>query len=90
MLKGSVGEQDSIGPCSVCGTYDELPELPGRASRCCLSCGADLATVALLTEEIDAATLSGRDAENLIEELNELSARVLARSQSADSGSIFF
>lgn len=88
MLKGSESEKDSIGQCSVCGTCGELPELPGRIDRCCLLCGADLATIALLTEEIDASTLSGRDTENLIAELNELSARVLARSQSADFGSI--
>ena len=81
-------EQGSFGHCSVCGAFEELAELPGSTDRCCLSCGADLATVALLTEEIDTATLSGRETESLIEELNELSARVLARSQSTDFGSI--
>jgi len=45
--------------------------------------------VALLTAEIDAATFGGRYAESLIEELNVLTARMLARSQSADSGSIW-
>jgi hypothetical protein len=88
MLKGSEGEKASIGQCSVCGAFEELAELPGSTDRCCLSCGADLATVALLTEEIDAATLSGRETESLVQELNELSARVLARSQSTDFGSI--
>src|ERR1700757_4240251 len=86
--RGKGSEQDPVGHCSVCGIPEELFELPGRADRCCLSCGADLATVALLTDEIDAATLSGREAESLIEELNVLSARMLARSQSADSGTI--
>lgn len=88
--QGNGSEQGSVGHCSVCGVFDELPELPGRKERYCLSCGADLATVALLTEEIDAATLSGRETQSLIEELNALSARVLARSQAAGSGSITF
>jgi len=87
--QGKGSEQGRVGHCSVCGIPEEaLFELPGRADLCCLSCGADLGMVALLTAEIDAATLSGRDAESLIEELNVLSARMLARSQSADSGTI--
>ena len=86
--QGKGSEQDPVGHCSVCGIPEKLFEAPDRKGRCCISCGADLATVALLTEEIDAATLGGRDAESLIEELNVLSARMLARSQSADSGTI--
>ena len=86
----SGNEQSVVGHCSVCGVLEELFELPDRTDRCCLSCSADLATAVLLTEEIDSATLSGRNAEGLIEELTELSVRVLARSQSADSGSISF
>lgn len=78
----------TVGNCSVCGVFEELFGLPGRTDRCCLSCSADLATVALLTDEIDAATLAGREAAGLIDELNVLSARMLARSQSIDSGSI--
>lgn len=86
--KGSESERESIGQCSVCGVFGELFGLPERKGRCCISCSADLATVTLLTEEIDSATLSGRSAEKLIEELNVLSTRMLGRSQSADSGSI--
>ena len=79
-------EQNEVGHCSVCGILKELFELPDRTDRCCLSCSADLATAVLLTEEIDSATLGGRNAEGLIEELTELSVRVLARSQSSDFG----
>jgi hypothetical protein len=81
-------KQNAIGDCSVCGTFEELFELPDRRDKCCLSCSADLATSLLLAEEIDSATLCGRSAEGLIEELNAVSARMLARSQSADFGSI--
>jgi len=80
--------QGPAGHCSVCGTDEELFELPERTGRCCISCSADLAMVRLLTEEIDASTLSGRETDNLIEELNAVSARMLARSQSAGFGSI--
>ena len=88
-VQGKGSEQDPVGHCSVCGISEELFEAPDRKGRCCLSCGADLAMVALLTAEIDAATFGGRYAESLIEELNVLTARMLARSQSADSGSIW-
>jgi len=76
------------GECVLCGREQELFRLPGTGGRFCLACSADLATVLLLKEEIDAATLNGRDAEGLIEELSEVSAAVLARSQSTDFGSL--
>ena len=82
------GDLGSFGRCGVCGVFEELFELPEKAGRCCISCSADLTTVTLLTEEIDASTLSGREIGDLIEELNAASARMLARSQSADFGSI--
>jgi len=86
--QGNGSGQDPVGQCCICGVFEELFELPERTGRCCISCSADLATVALLTEEIDASTLSGRETDDLIEELNAVGARMLARSQSADFGSI--
>ena len=59
-------DQDSVGHCSVCGCVTELVELPGRLDRYCLECSGDVATAILLTTEIDAATLSGRDTNELV------------------------
>jgi hypothetical protein len=59
-----------------------LFELPGR-SEYCLECSADVATAIVLTTEIDAATLAGRETEELVAEFAELSHRMLERSQSA-------
>jgi len=86
--QGNGSGQDRVGHCSVCGRFEELFELPEKRGRYCISCSADLATVTLLTEEIDASTLSGRETDGLIEELNVVSAQMLARSQSADFGRI--
>jgi hypothetical protein len=77
-----------FGSCELCGRDEELFELPGAGGRYCLSCSADLATALLLTEEIDAGTMSGREVEGLAAELSELSAGVLARSQSLNFGGI--
>jgi len=85
----SSDDEDSSQCCSVCGCGTDLFELPGRTDWYCLSCSADLATVTLLTEEIDAAVLSGRSADELTAELSEMSARVLARAQSSDFGNIY-
>jgi hypothetical protein len=74
---------DKPSSCSVCGRRTELFDLPGHPQRYCLSCSADVATSILLTTEIDAATLSGRDASPLVAEFAQLSSRLLARSQSA-------
>jgi hypothetical protein len=76
-------DQDLIGYCSVCGRIAELFELPGRTDKCCLACSADLATTILLTTEIDAATLAGRNTNALVSEFAEISSRVLHRAQSA-------
>ena len=73
--------------CGVCGRTGELFELPGRPQRYCLGCSVDIATAAVLTAEIDAATLCGQDASILIAEFEELGVRLLARSQSAELGS---
>jgi len=70
----------------VCGRIEELFELPGRSERYCVECGADIATVSLLSTEIDAATLAGQNASLLIAEYEQLGARLLERSQSAEFG----
>ena len=76
-------EQDLIGQCSVCGCVTELLELPGKTDKFCLPCSADLATVILLGTEIDAATVSGRNANALMAEFEEIGTRMLDRAQSA-------
>jgi hypothetical protein len=75
-------DQDAVGQCSICGGVARLMELPGRMEKCCLSCSADMATSILLTAEIDAATLNGWEAEALVAEFSEVSARMLERAQS--------
>ena len=80
-------KSDSSSRCSVCGRAEELFELPGRSERYCLGCSADLATATLLTAEIDAATLAGQNVSLLVSEFEQLGARILARSQSAELGS---
>jgi hypothetical protein len=77
--KGS--EEDVMKQCSVCGRRGGLVELPGREEKYCRECSADVATSILLATEIDAATLTGRDAEELVEEFGRLSGRLLARAQ---------
>ena len=85
MLCGPKGsEQNWIVQCSVCGRETELEELPGRTEKYCLECSADMATSILLVDEIDAATMAGRDAEKLVQEFAQLSSRMLERSQSAE------
>jgi hypothetical protein len=69
--------------CGICEGRCELFELPGRAGRLCLSCGADLAISEQLAIEIDAATLTGQQTESLVAEFAQLSQRLLARAQSA-------
>ncbi len=79
-------ETDLASRCSVCGRIEESFELPGKSEKYCLGCSADVATVVLLTTEIDAATLAGRNASVLISEFEQLGARLLTRSQSAEIG----
>jgi hypothetical protein len=84
MLCGPKGsEEQSISQCTICGRRTELFELPGRSEQYCLQCSADVATSILLTTEIDAATLAGRETNALVAEFVQLSARLLERSQSA-------
>ena len=80
-------DQELVGHCSVCGRVTELVDLPGRIERFCLECSGDLATAILLTTEIDAATLSGRNANDLVCEFSQISSRMLERAQSAELGS---
>jgi hypothetical protein len=87
MMTGPKGcEEDLSSQCSVCGRIEELFELPGRFERYCLGCSADIATASLLSTEIDAATLAGQNASFLISEYEQLGARLLGRSQSAEFG----
>jgi hypothetical protein len=84
MLCGPKGsEEPSCLACGVCGRRTELFELPRRSEKYCLECSADVATAIVLTTEIDAATLAGRETEELVAEFAELSRRMLERSQSA-------
>jgi hypothetical protein len=84
MLCGPKGsEQNGIVQCGVCGRETELEELPGRSEKYCLQCSADMATTILLVDEIDAATMGGRDAEELVQEFAMISSRMLERSQAA-------
>jgi hypothetical protein len=87
MIMGPKGcEEDLSSQCSVCGRSAELFELPGRSEQYCLGCSADIATASLLATEIDAATLAGQNASFLISEYEQLGARLLGRSQSAEFG----
>jgi hypothetical protein len=88
MMMGPKGcAEDLSSQCSVCGRIEELFELPGTSERYCLGCSADIATAGLLSTEIDAATLAGQNASFLISEFEQLGARLLRRSQSAELGS---
>ena len=84
-LKGC--EEDLSWQCCVCGRIEELFGLPGRSELYCLGCSADIATARLLATEIDAATLAGQNISFLISEYEQLGARLLGRSQSAELGS---
>lgn len=87
MITGPKGcEEDLCSQCSVCGRVEELFELPGRSDQYCLGCSADIAAATLLATEIDAATLAGQNASFLISEYEQLGARLLGRSQSAELG----
>ena len=73
MLCGPKGSEEPSGErCGVCG----------RTGKYCLECSADVATSILLTTEIDAATLAGRETDGLVAEFAELGQRMLERSQS--------
>ena len=87
MVTGPKGtEFDLSGRCSVCGHFGEIFDLPGRFEKYCLECSADVAAVILLTTEIDAATLSGANTNDLISEFTLISNRMLGRAQSPELG----
>ena len=87
MITGPKGcEEDLSSQCSVCGRVEELFELSGRSEQYCLGCSADIATTSLLVTEIDAATLAGQNTSFLICEYEQIGARLLGRSQSAELG----
>jgi hypothetical protein len=90
VLNGPKGTECDLssGHCGVCGHRGELFELPGRPGKYCLECSADVATVILLTTEIDAATFDGRNTNELISEFTQISSRMLDRAQSAELGNI--
>ena len=84
MLSGPKGSEEPCTlRCGVCGRCTELFELPGRGERYCWECSADVATSILLIEEIDAATMAGRETESLVREFSQLSCRLLERAQLA-------
>lgn len=89
MVTGPKGtEFDLSGRCSVCGHCGEIFDLPGRFEKYCLECSADVAAIILLTTEIDAATLSGANTNDLIFEFTLISNRILDRAQSAELGNM--
>ena len=80
-------EQDMVAKCSICGRTDTLFDLPGTTEKFCWGCSADFATIILLTDAIDSATLAGVSADDLQSELCDISSRILERSQLAELGS---
>lgn len=89
MMSGPKGCEGSLSSlhCSLCGRkVDELFEMVGKPGRCCLDCSADLATEEILTAEIDSGTLAGRNVGDLVNEWQDLAARILQRSQSTELG----
>ena len=89
MVTGPKGSEfDLSGRCSVCGHCGEIFDLPGRFEKYCLECSADVAAVILLTTEIDAATLSGANTNDLVSEFTLISNRILDRAQSAELGNL--
>jgi hypothetical protein len=79
-------EEDLVAPCSICGRIEASFHLPGTTGKFCWGCSADLATILVLTDEIDSAKLAGICTDELLSELSDISSRMLQRSQSADLG----
>jgi len=87
MLSGPKGmEEELISLCSICGRTESLFELPGTTEKFCWGCSADFATIIVLTDAIDSATLAGVSTDDLQSELCNISRRMLDRSQSAELG----
>jgi hypothetical protein len=87
MLSGPKGtEEELISPCSICGRTEPLFELPGTTEKFCWGCSADFATIIVLIDAIDSATLAGVSTDDLQSELCNISKRMLGRSQSVEWG----
>jgi hypothetical protein len=87
MLSGPKGtEESSVAPCSICGRIEASFDLSGTTEKFCWGCSVDLATILVLTAEIDSATRAGIGTDELLPELSDISSRMLERSQSADWG----
>ena len=87
MLSGPKGtEQSLVAPCSVCGRVEASFDLPGTTEKFCWGCSADLATILVLTAEIDSAKLKGTGTDELLSELSDIGSRMWERSQLADLG----
>ena len=82
--KGTKGEL--ISQCSICGRMEASFHLPGTTEKFCWGCSADFATIIVLADAIDSATLAGVSTDDLQSELCDISRRMLNRSQSADLG----
>ena len=87
MLSGPKGtEEGLLANCSICGRMEASFDLPGTTEKFCWGCSADLATIIVLTDAIDSATLAGVSTDDLQLELCDISRRMLDRSQSAELG----
>jgi len=75
-----------ISQCSICGRAEALFDLPGTIKKFCWGCSADFATIIVLIDAIDSATLAGVSTDDLKSELCDISRRMLDRSQSAELG----
>ena len=85
MLSGPKGtEEELISQCSICGRMEASFDLPGTTEKFCWGCSADFATIIVLIDAIDSATLAGASTDDLQSELCDLSRRMLDRSQSAE------
>jgi hypothetical protein len=87
MSSGPKGTEDeSVAKCSICGRIETSFRLPGTAEKFCWGCSADFATIIVLTDAIDSATLAGVSTDDLQSELCDISRRMLDRAQSVELG----
>lgn len=85
MSSGPKGtEERLLAKCSICGRIEASFDLPGTTEKFCWDCSADFATIIVLTDAIDSATLAGVSTDDLQSELCDISSRMLDRSQSAE------
>jgi hypothetical protein len=87
MLSGPKGTEEALAAkCSICGRMEASFDLPGTTEKFCWGCSADFATIIVLTDAIDSATLAGVSTDDLQSELCDISRRMLNRAQSAELG----